>query len=824
MSSSSKGGGAASQSYNYYGTVVGAVAQGPVDRLLAVLVDGKAIYEPIGGLAASGDFTDLTSAVAAEYFAPGGYLRIYWGTQSQSADPALPGHPAYRGICYLVAKSFLFGRERSTAPNIELVVQRRPRPPVELVAEAHAALVHGQASPVAVVAELLTLAGWSSDGCDAASWLGVSAAVHASAEARALSFGSPLLTRSTELRQVLRELLQAADLWLRDRNGVLELGIAGRGGDPSSLPLLTAVDFTEVPQVTTQSWAEVPGRVVVQYHDGLRWKDSAETWDNPVARLIAETGKDLSVSASWITRRDQAQRFAAALVRRFGVPGLRAVLRCRRAKVVNLWPGERVKLALEPEPSDDVGLAVSGLIVDREEGDGDEVKLVFEADRQTTVEAFVGDQEVLEPQVVEVPPVEHALAMALPPGGWGTPAAVAVLATRPSLAVVGMVVALVGESSSVAELGRQTGFAARVTLTDDISALAGSVGIAFVDVDGPDNYLATLEDPESRIEGRADRLLLLLAQVDSAGLVQIDADGRPIMELLSLYGRTAHEDADWVFECLRGRFSLSARSWLAAETVGWIFPSTNLVPWRHADVETAQFAAGTVTMRLRTYSAAAEDESATPPEVAVLMPAAYAQAPRVVWANPTGTGTTDSGGNITVQATLTDREGDLIAVRLDSQRSDGTAPVLHLDRGLPPTGQYVLMEAVTFPGDESEILTYTVRIEARDRAGNVTVSTRSVVRPQTGGSASNYPPPTFSPPGGNFAIDENDLEIEAGLGGLFVEYVFSPPGSFAPTEGSVSEGNSVTLSLNSTCRVWARTLGAGSPSAWVFADYQRVAG
>jgi len=820
MSSSSKGGGSASQSWNYYGTLVGAVCLGPVDRLMAVIVDGKAIFEPSGGLEATGDYTDLTSSIEAQYVTRGGYLRIYWGTETQVADPALTDHPPYRGVCYVVAKNFLFGREKSTAPNIEVVVQRRPRAPSELVHADHTQLVDGQASPVAVAAELLTdprLAGWPVAGCDATSWLAISAAVHASAEARATSFGSPHLTSQTALGQAIRDILQAADLWVRDREGVVEIGLSDRGGDVSGLPLLTAADYTEPPKVATQSWKDVPGRVVVKYHDGVRWKDTSEAWDNPVARLIAETGKDLSLSAPWCTRRDQAQRLAAAYIRRLGVPGLTATLHCRRGKVADLWPGDRVRCDLDPEPSDEVGLAVAGLIVDREEGDGDEVTLVVEADRQSAPAPYVGEVEVLEPQVDEVDPIEHALAVPLPPDGWGTPVAVAVLATRPSTSVVGMTVALVGDSDTVVELGRQVGFAARVELADDLGIGDTSLLLDLVDADGPDNSLVTLDDPADEIEGRADRLLLVLASLDD-GEVEIDSDGLPVLEILSLYARTADEGADWAYSCLRGRFGLPPRDWTAATAQAWLLPAENIVPWRHEDIESALLADAGVTLRLRSYSATVEDESPTPPEVSVTLPPAYSRAPRIEWTNPTGTGTTDGAGDITLEATITDREGDLVAVRLDSTLADGTSPAVHLDLGLPPTGSRSISVPVTFAGDASDILTYIARIEARDRAGNVSVSTRTISRPQTGGSPSNYPPPTILPPGGGFVSTQN-VRIIAGSGADDIEYVVGLLGSAQPSSGRLAGGTIHQLSLFSAKRRWARSVGTLNPSAWTFADF-----
>src|SRR5690606_9106754 len=60
-----------------------------------------------------------------------GEFRLYWGTDTQSADTfALSGfpnaHPAYKGVCYIVGKRIRFGKNRDTPGNLELVLERKP--------------------------------------------------------------------------------------------------------------------------------------------------------------------------------------------------------------------------------------------------------------------------------------------------------------------------------------------------------------------------------------------------------------------------------------------------------------------------------------------------------------------------------------------------------------------------------------------------------------------------------------------------------------------------------------------------------------------------
>jgi hypothetical protein len=828
-SSRKKGGGQASEIYDYYGTLAGAVCMGPVDGLVAVVVDGVAVYEPVYPLAAAGNYTDLTSGIDAKWFTAGGYLRIYWGTELQTTDTAISEHPPYRGVCYIVAKNFLFGREKTTAPNVEVIVQRRPRPPTSLVHADSTALVDGQANPAAIAAELLTgprLAGWPADGCDATSWLAVSAALQASTLAQQVSFASLLITERSELRRVIREILQAADLWVRERNGIIEIGQSERGGDVSELPLITHVDMTEAPRIKAEGWSDVPGRVIVKYHDRSRWKAASEAWDNPVARLIDSVGKEVTIDADWCTRRDQAQRLAAAWMRRLGGPGTEIVVTCRRQKVMGLLPGDRVRVDVDPEPADEVGLSVSGLIVDREEDGGDDVTLVIESDRLASPETYVAEIEATAPQAIEVPPIEHALAIALPPAGWGMPPAVAVLATRPDPSIVGMVVALMSEDDSeVVELGTQPGFAVRVTPPDGdpVPPEQGYFDLSLQDgLHGPDADLVSLEDPQDEIEARADRLLLVLAALDEDGAVAIDDDGQPIMEFCSLYAREVGGDEDYRWYALRGRLGLPARTWQLTTAVGWIVPAANLRPWRHEDFDALLLGSGDpAVLRLRSFSALAEDEDSSPPQIRVTIPPAYARAPRIDWTHPSGAGTTDGSGAITLSATITDREGDLIGVRMDSSLADGTSPATHLDVGFSQTTSYSLSVPVILTGDADLILTYIARIEARDRAGNIAIASRQIIRPQTGSTPTNLPPPSFAPAGGTF-VNSGGVHITTGAGGSDVEYKIAAAGSVAPGTGTLTAGApEVDVSLINTCRVWARSLGTPSPSVWVFADFER---
>ena len=133
MSSGGKGG-SANSSLNYYGTLGGALCWGPLDWLNAVILNGNYIFGP-ATLNLTTDVTDLTGSIAdPTLLAAGGYLKLYRGTETQGSDPALAGHPPYKGTALLVAKHIFFGQDSGTAPNLQIIGGRLPRVTTAIVA------------------------------------------------------------------------------------------------------------------------------------------------------------------------------------------------------------------------------------------------------------------------------------------------------------------------------------------------------------------------------------------------------------------------------------------------------------------------------------------------------------------------------------------------------------------------------------------------------------------------------------------------------------------------------------------------------------------
>ncbi len=250
MGGDGKGGNGA-KSYNYYGTLIAAVCFGPVDVLYAVIADGKTIYENPTGLAKSGDITDLTGSIDAKYFADAGYLKFQWGTATQTADAAVAAtHTDYKRVALLIAKNVLFGLEKSTAPNLEVICARKPVADTTICAAIHNVLDAGQVNPVAVLAEMFTSLhglGWDVSRLDATSWAAAASYCYTN---RATVFCSPLFTGHGDFRSAVAQLLQMFDGALAwTTTGTLALKLLKWGNDPGGLTTLDATHFAGKPQL-----------------------------------------------------------------------------------------------------------------------------------------------------------------------------------------------------------------------------------------------------------------------------------------------------------------------------------------------------------------------------------------------------------------------------------------------------------------------------------------------------------------------------------------------------------------------------------------------
>lgn len=390
-----KGGDAGSKLYDYYGTIAGIVCAGPVDELLAILVDGRIVWPTATSWAAGqtvsiGDLrqwlgvvwkatqTHTTSnankpptsthwvryslvrtvgptATNPYPITVDGYgsAYFYWGTDDQVLDTigearlSANGHPAYRRQAVLVLKDFLFGRERTSAPNVEVVVRRKPNQ--SMLTGDPATLIDGQANPVAAMADIYTdkvfgaaLTLDTPGGPDSTTWQSAANAIQANIDEAAIS---PVLTQAKSLRQITADILAYCDGWVRfSAAGEIEAGRFPHNAAPPTFTAATTIDYNDLideVSYTADGWATTYNQTQVKFNDRERsYRDGSVAVVSGYNLAVTGEPRTAKVDRPWITRRSQATEHAAEYQKIVGEPKLSGSLVVRAEKASSIRPGD----------------------------------------------------------------------------------------------------------------------------------------------------------------------------------------------------------------------------------------------------------------------------------------------------------------------------------------------------------------------------------------------------------------------------------------------------------------------------------------------------
>jgi hypothetical protein len=389
-----KGGGAGSKLYDYYGTLAGVVCAGPVDELVAIIVDGRTVWPTatawaVGQTVALNDlrqsFGVVWKATQAHTTSNGnkppasthwvryslvrtvgpsatnpypltvtgyGAAYFYWGTDDQVLDTvgearlAANGHPPYRRQAVLVLKDFLFGRERTSAPNVEVVVRRKPNQ--TMLTGDPAALIDGQANPVAAMADLYTdpvfgaaLTPDTPGGPDTTTWQSAANAIQTSIDETGIS---PVLTQAKSLRQITADLLAYCDGWVRfSAAGEIEAGRFPHNAAPPTFTDATTIDYHDLideVSYTADGWATTYNQTQVKFNDRERsYRDGSVAVVSGYNLTVTGEPRTAKIDRPWITRRAQASEHAAEYQKIVGEPKLAGSLVVRAEKAASIRPG-----------------------------------------------------------------------------------------------------------------------------------------------------------------------------------------------------------------------------------------------------------------------------------------------------------------------------------------------------------------------------------------------------------------------------------------------------------------------------------------------------
>jgi len=347
-SQSGKGGGKAGNStvsgYDYYASLAGAFCLGAVDQIKEIWFDDEKVWD--GTVSRFGDSTTIT-------IEDRGNMQIYWGTATQSIDSLLGprGHPAYRGICYAVFDQLYFGRDRTNAPNVEVVLYRAPVAPGLTTSPV---IGGADANPIHFAVEMMTA--WYGMAIPNA-YLDLAQLDAAAVQCAADNIGlSPFITEQMDTKTFLQKVCEYIDAVPNFRNANLLQLVPMRNppADVSTLPTLGEYDLTELPKLLSTAWNESKNEFWVSFtnRDQYFYTDS-EIWRDLANLAIVGEPITEQKDMPWITYRDLALRYASNYGRLNSVPSLKGTLVVRKSSLYGLGglqkfaPGNFIRLTYQ---------------------------------------------------------------------------------------------------------------------------------------------------------------------------------------------------------------------------------------------------------------------------------------------------------------------------------------------------------------------------------------------------------------------------------------------------------------------------------------------
>jgi hypothetical protein len=597
--SSKSGGGAGGGMNDYFGDIAGVICSGPIDRLCAILVDGKKVWPDTGsGLDRAGQPNPVQLTITGY-----GAAWLYWGTTTQTLDAsgefnlAANGHPPYRRQAVLSLQKFLFGREKISAPSVECIVRRTP---LQTIITGTAALldVDGQANPLAVLAELLTDPvfglGLPTIDIDATSWQATADALLARSSQ---TYISPVFDRPASARSLVDDLRGYFDGWFRADTAAKI--VAGRFLHGEAAPTfdstntLTADDLLDEPAINSDGWSKTINELAVKFQDAENaFKDSAFTINSGYNRQITGEPRQSNFERPFITRRAQIAALASEFLKLSAEPGFTATLVVRAPKGVAYPTGTILKFT-----HDLLGVDLICRVTERTEAapPSERVTLRIEAERgitATPLPVVAGVSIITNGNGVERLPRYY---FAMPPANlFGESYLFVPLVARRVAATLGFnLFYRSDDASQLQELGTQGTFAVRGTLTQAYAASIGApddnsetLRIA-IDADTTTGDLERVTNALTEDEVQDDTLLLWIIRADNPNTVEILS----VRALRLISGQ-------WYAKVRRARGGTVAASFAAADEC-WLIRYEDLITYRHSRLPALAAAGATVKLRLQ---------------------------------------------------------------------------------------------------------------------------------------------------------------------------------------------------------------------------------
>ncbi|MEX0331493.1 MAG: hypothetical protein AB3N64_08740 [Puniceicoccaceae bacterium] len=808
-------GGGSIKYWEYQGSLAGVICNGPVDTLEEIIVDGETAWKGPLHRGSSTNYSTITLDSRR-------VVRFYWGTEIQSVDPLLisggnnysQSHPAYKGVCYIVLVDFFFGRERTSAPNVEVIVSRKPAQ--DVLSGTVAALSDGQASPLCSLADFFThpryALGLSPSCFDSVSWGSAADQLYQGAM-QANTYVSALLNQQVPARKAAAEMFLNADLWLRFNPEIdkIEAGLFPHDPsmDVSGLPLLTADDLTERPRFDGGGWGESETGWAITFTDRDRgFKETTEKHDDLRALRIVGDHRRATLKRPWIMRRKQAFFHVTEYGKAKGQPVITGELSVRRARGMDIRPGDLIRVDMDPEPG---GMQLQQVcrVKERTIPQTGPIKLSLEVETGISPVVYIPEADLPDaPQSSEPPEVTNHRIFEMPAPLASSSNEVGVLARRPHGMVTGINVYYdSAQTGSFQLLGVQEEFALWGQPSEGWSA----------DDDGPfeveiyssvDRDLLIDDDP-GPTAARDNQLLMVCLQIDENGNIAQDANGLAIMEILSIesFVQTGHET--YAVTAYRERYGTKKNSFWHGASECWIIPSFGLKGFVHRDFASLQAQERGGYFRLQPFNMFSQRELSSCADIPFSFPVAAAYAPQVSFTTPASSSLqyATPPGFVEFAGDVVDADGNLTTFSMILRASDGSELTL-ATVPLNQTGYFHFEQTVdlSLPG------VFTVIARAQDSSGAVSEAQITIENGQPAGKVAT---PLISPNGGDI-LRPQTVSISCSTPDSQIEYKIGPIG-MPSTTGSYTPYTDPFL-IDPMMRVWARATASGLTDS----DYARA--
>lgn len=807
-------GGGSIKYWEYHGSLAGVICNGPVDTLEEIIVDGETAWKGPLNRGSSTNYSSITLDSRR-------VVRFYWGTETQSVDPLLSSggnnyfhsHPAYKGICYIVLVDFFFGRERTSAPNVEVVVGRRPQQ--DVIAGASSGLTDEQASPLCSLADFFTHPryglGLDALGFGSTTWLGTADQLYANGM-HSNTYVSALLNQQAPARKAASQMFLNADLWLRFNPEIekIEAGIFPHDPsmDVSTLPLLTADDLTERPRFDGGGWGESETGWAITFTDRDRgYKETTEKHDDLRALRIVGDHRRATLKRPWIMRRKQAFFHATEYGKNQGQPVITGELSVRRVKALDIRPGDLIRVDIDPEPGG-TQLQQVCRVKERTIPQTGPIKLHIEAETGISPVVYVPEADLPDaPQSTDPPEVSNYRIFEMPAPLAGSGLKVGVLAERPHEMITGINIHYDSATTgSFQFIGVQEEFALRGQPSEGWEENeTGSFEVEIYSSFDSD----LIDDDPGPTAARDNQLLMVCFQIEGSGDIAQDANGFPAMEIYSIESFQQTGNETYAVTAHRERFGTKKHSFWNGSSECWIIPSFGLRSFGHRDFAALQNLGQDGYFRMQPFNVFAQKDLSSCTDIPFSFPAEAAYAPQVTISTPASSSLQYSSppGSVDFEGQIEDADGNLTQFSLLLRAADGTEQDL-FSIPLSPTGFYHFNQSVAL--DDPGI--FTVIARAQDSNGEVADAMVQIEIDQPAGKVAT---PVISPNGG-YIFTPMTVSLSCSTAGAQIEYMLCPVGSGSSSGTYIPYTGSFTV--DPMRRVWARATASGLTDS----DYARA--